>query len=432
MEHRRVTLHLKFFVFAVSVAPFTLVWAVDLDVLDKSVVLVSTDSGGGSGTVVAVGVVLTNEHVINGTRRIKVGSKHTGGNGFGARILWQNADLDLAILRVDGLTLPSVKLATRKPDRGEGVWAIGFPSAAITSRESTINSGVVSVIASMRRYWGFVGNVDIEVIQHDAAVNPGNSGGPLFDRCGRQVGVNSATTDSAQGVSLAVRITESIPHLEGLGFSLQKEDTACTSSAEVPGLDEALRETHEAARQAREQAREAEQVAIDAKKSSRINSIIGAIIGVFALLAPIFMLHKLRQQILQAMKRISRPIRERLPAANVFSRLGIGKRVALVLTGFDAVGKKLRIKVPTQSGSTGASGYVIGRHAALVDYAVEDASISRRHLRILVENEQCHVEDVNSTNGTRVNNTSLQAFVPHPILQGDTILLGTVELRVSG
>ena len=411
-----------------------------MNMLDKSVVRIKTNSGSGSGAVVSTNVVLTNEHVIDDAGWVQVGSKHIG-NYLNARIVWHSPDLDLAILQVDGLTLPSVKLATRKPSKGEGVWAIGFPGAAITSSESTVNRGVVSLIATERRSWGLEGGVDMEIIQHDASINPGNSGGPLFDHCGRQVGVNSAGADSSQGLLLAVRITEAIPHLESRGISLQKVDTVCTTSSEVTGLEEALQEAQETVRQAQEQVEDAQaQVGVaqaqasvaqqEAEQAVRISIITGVVIGALALLALCFALRKPRQQIIHAMGTLSRPVRDHLPVMNLFNLIGGGKQVALVLTGFDAIGNKLRITVP-EGASADEGGYVIGRHAALVDYAVEDASISRRHLRIIMENGQCRVEDINSTNGTCVNGTSLQSFSPHPIAQGDTILLGTVELRVS-
>lgn len=386
-------------------------WTLDLESLDKSVVHIQVTGRGekwtGSGSVVATNWVLTNEHVAKGARSVRVVSKHIP-NGYTAEVVWQDADRDLALLKVAGLTLPVVKFATQKPGKGEEVWSIGFPGVAITDADSTFNKGVVSVIASVRRHWGMRGNVDIEVIQHDSVINRGNSGGPLFDQCGRQVGINSAGDDNAQGVFIAVRITEAIPHLNAQGVSPQQVATPCTPSDNVAGLNNALQQ---------------------AEQATRISIITGIFIGALSLLACILALRKPRQKIIKVIERISRPIRQQLSQVNLLSNFN-STPTALVLTGFDAAGKKMHIKVPA-SGASAAGGYVIGRHAALVDYVIENQTISRRHLRILVENGQSQIEDINSANGTRVNNIRLKIFKQQPLTRGDTIVIGDVELRVS-
>ena len=103
----------------------------------------------------------------------------------------------------------------------------------------------------------------------------------------------------------------------------------------------------------------------------------------------------------------------------------------MVLAGFDAAGKKLRIAVPSRGTSASGGGYVVGRHGALVDQVVADANISRRHARITVEHGQCIIEDLNSSNGTRVNGVRLVAFEPVAITAGDKIHLATIEMQVS-
>ena len=402
---------------ATLLTPAAAAIAVDIDTLEKSVVRIvvslADGTGTGSGSVVANGVVLTNHHVIEGGTDISVGSKHTGDTLYDARILWKSPELDLAVLQVDGLPpLPVATLAIQKSGKGEKVWAMGYPGASDLGRqltsEATVTGGVISLFH--RQPWP-QGSVALWIIQHDAAVNPGNSGGPLFDDCGRVVGVNTAKAvrEAVEGVFWASRITEAIREMEREGITLQKDNATCTPSD--GGVAQAQQEA-EAAGQA-------------AKKAQRNTFIIGLIVGLLSLLAIVLALRKPRQQVF---RQVSRAV----DGLNKISRLASNiHRPAVVLAGFDGAGKKLRIAVPSRGASASGGGYVVGRHGALVDEVVADANISRRHARITVEHGQCAIEDLNSSNGTRVNGVRLVAFEPAAITAGDKIHLATIEMQVS-
>lgn len=397
--------------FSILFAPSVL--AVDIAALEKSVVRIFVGNATGSGSIVAPKLVLTNHHVVEAANRVRVSSKYT--DPLDAQILWQSADLDLALLRVDDLTLPVIKVATRKPDKGEGVWALGYPGVSDfrgITHDATVNRGVVSILH--HKPWSESGT-ELWIIQHDAAINPGNSGGPLFDDCGRVVGVNTRaySGDIANSVFFASRITEAIPHIENTSANLQKEDGPCapTSDQGVAGLDQDARQQAERAR--------------------RISLAAALGIGALSLLAIVLALRKPRQQIVKAAEQIARASRKYIYSSSS-TRRSAAQRTALVLAGFDTSGKKLRILVPEREASPLQGGYVIGRQAVLVDQVVEDANVSRRHARITVEHGQCRIEDLNSTNGTRVNDRRLGAFVPVPVAPGDMILLGMVELQASG
>ena len=402
---------------ATLLTPAATAIAVDIGTLEKSVVRIVVSlvdgTGTGSGSVVANGVVLTNHHVIEGGTDISVGSKHTGDTLYDARILWKSAELDLAVLQVDGLPpLPVATLAIQKSGKGEKVWAMGYPGASDLGRqltsEATVTGGVISLFH--RQPWP-QGSVALWIIQHDAVVNPGNSGGPLFDDCGRVVGVNTAKAvrEAVEGVFWASRITEAIREMEREGITLQKDNATCTPSD--GGVAQAQQEA-EAAAQA-------------AKKAQRNTFIIGLIVGLLSLLAIVLALRKPRQQII---RQVSRAV----DGFNQISRLASNiHRPAVVLAGFDGAGKKLRIAVPSRGASASGGGYVVGRHGALVDQVVADANISRRHARITVEHGRCAIEDLNSKNGTRVNGVRLVAFEPAAITAGDKIHLATIEMQVS-
>jgi S1-C subfamily serine protease len=155
--------------------------------------------GLGSGIVISPdGLVLTNSHVVGASKQIRL--RDSEGMVSEARVLGVDPDTDLALLRADGVRdLHYASLGNSKSlRRGQLVVAIGNPLGF----ESTVTAGVVSALGRSIR--SVSGRTIEDVIQTDAALNPGNSGGPLVSSAAEVIGINTAIIAGAQGICFAV------------------------------------------------------------------------------------------------------------------------------------------------------------------------------------------------------------------------------------
>ena len=190
--------------------------APDFSALEKSVVRIvvymNDETRTGTGFVINdAGYIATNSHVIDNGKKIQVVPTNSR-TLYDAAVVSTFPELDLAILRSLDLDLPPVMLSLPTPDKGQKVWAVGYPESADfvqLADDPTVQEGVIG-----RIFTGAWHSMEFVIIQHSAPINPGNSGGPLLDDCGIVIGVNTlASLVVIDSPSLGIT---RVPHTAGI------------------------------------------------------------------------------------------------------------------------------------------------------------------------------------------------------------------------
>jgi len=371
----------------------------DLDGIVENVVRLEVYSsadkkGYGLGTGFVIneeGYAVTNHHVVSGGDEIVAFVDEDGRvTTYKAELIWSDKGPDLAIIKIPNLKRSGLPLQENEPEKMADVVAIGYPGDAdrLTSNsiehkiDPTVTKGPVARI--LNATWG-ADNLTYRIIQHGAVLNGGNSGGPLVDECGSVVGVNTAkppVSISKEGIRITAGIYWS-SHAKHLINELNNRRIRYNR----PG------------------------VFCSSMKSNNLYIIIA--LGVLALIA-----------LVVGVLVVSRNSGNGSVKSPVKSATTANENPGMMVIK----GGGVDVQIPHSSLSRGVT---IGRKGDLCDYTINNPSVSRRHLKLSIENGRLQVEDLNSSLGTEVDGVRITAFNSYSVKQSNfTLKLGDLSLTV--
>lgn len=185
------------------------VFAIGFDAEESydSVFVITSGNSLGSGFAIGENCIITNAHVVENPRNTKITTY--SGTEYQATVLAMNEDMDIAVLCVEGATFPYLTVADYNNSKiGDDVYAIGAPNGMTY----TLTKGTLS---AKDRVMG-----NYTYIQLDAALNHGNSGGPLLTDSGAVIGVNSMKLNDSEGIGLAIPMTTVCAYLSSIGIDV--------------------------------------------------------------------------------------------------------------------------------------------------------------------------------------------------------------------
>ena len=179
----------------------------DAEASSDSVFVITSGNSLGSGFAIGENCIITNAHVVENPRNTKI-TTYSGAE-YQATVLAMNEDMDIAVLSVEGVTFPYLTVGNQNDSKiGDDVYAIGAPNGMTY----TLTKGTLSAKDRV------IGNYTY--IQLDAALNHGNSGGPLLTDAGTVIGVNSMKLNDSEGIGLAIPMTTVCAYLSSIGIDI--------------------------------------------------------------------------------------------------------------------------------------------------------------------------------------------------------------------
>ena len=386
---------------------------------DKSVVLIVVFNtytkkilGHGTGFVISnEGHIVTNHHVIDDTlrkRNLKLVALTEGEKSqkFILDVIWSSKTLDLAILRAPKLKAPPLTINTGELKKEDSVIAIGFPGIAnaIDSRLdawtiSTRTKGEVSRL--FKSDWNNVGRY-IQSVQHTATINKGNSGGPLINKCGQVVGVNTFTTRIGQGTFFSSHASELAPILEAKNIPASITRSHCSNSGSPSYLWIVL---------------------------------ISIFLSLLISLSVMLLYWPRARGFVSDVSRMVMPNQNHFQKDNIEPTL-THNFAAPKSSDFYLEDRETSRVYPLPSMQLKSTPLILGRSVSRGGIKIQGNSVSREHARMscsLSDPITFFIEDLNSKNGTKVNG---QAISPSnglvKVMPGDVISLGQLNLHFSG
>lgn len=394
---------------------------------DKSVIrIVEFDRkenilGMGSGFFVSKGIIATNYHVVEGGNILVALGKDVKGDleEYPLEIIWVSKGADLALVRSKDFDGRSITLREPIPRKGEQVITIGYPGVADRAiktslsalTESSISQGIVGRIV-VDGSWNKDG-AKIDIIQHGAAVNSGNSGGPLVDLCGNAVGVNTAkapgriegnvkdgiSVNQTDGIFYASHIATLIKTLRDRGFPVTTTNYECVNGA----LGNVTPK----------------------QSNSWVFPVVLSLVLAISLIALFFAFKKssvMYETFTQYKKRSASPPIKLSP------ELQPAKERLVTIKGETTTGQRIHLLLCDRQ--LNGSDLVLGRENSC-DLIIDDPTISRRHAVLKFINGKLKIEDLNAKNGTWVDGKRISSEIfslGNPV----TITFGKVKLKIDG
>lgn len=420
-----------------------------------------------SGTAFAIndkGDYITNHHVIesaiNGGEVLALESLSPE-KLHEAKIVWHSQEYDLAMVHVETWKNPALTLADGSQlKRGQEVFSIGFPDAADNSRTelnvATLKKGIFSAFKNFPLMPDGSGRA-INMIEHDAPVNSGNSGGPLADACGRVVGINEqkalgqvvgmeGQVNISEGILFSINTVELMKLLKQHDVSYQVDSKLCVAASAAGAIDTA---------------NAANAAAAQSKKNSDMAMIIASIVALLAIIGFAFMYRRVQRanngqfntRVLSRMIRDrmanNNPARQPLPVEPPRAPVPgnsyfdheegcIRHRNELTPTPQPAptpvalyrlVPQRNDLGLPTLSLPAPGNYRVGRRQAANTQLVIQNQYVSSEHLLITVNpDHSVIVEDLGSMNGTQVAGVNVARGQLQPIQVGQTLRIGHDEV----
>jgi hypothetical protein len=365
--------------------------------------------------MVAPEIIATNHHVIKGAvKMIAVTPNRTGeGKSHPIELIWDSPKSDLALLKAPGLNLPPLVLSEKLPPKGLNVTAIGYPGVAdravdFKGVESTLTQGIVGRIIDSPL---IDGGPNINMIQHSAAINSGNSGGPLVDNCGRVVGINESKAKS--------RIER-----DGKGFSINQSDGISLALA-TTALTNGLKVSNIAYTSSVIDCLSEQTSTPQNNSFATWVQIIGISIALILAGGAFFFSIKKKEVIRETFTQF----RRRKPENNYATPVQQNTLKSWRLKGDYPDGRVINISINSSMFNHGP--IFIGRDSNLCKVLIDDPSVSRKHAVIELSADSLKISDPGSTNGTWLDREKID---PRPIQMryGQILTVGKVRLKLEG